>query len=211
MKLYGYWRSSSTWRVRIALAYKGINYESVPVHLVKGEQHYNELVIKNPMGQVPVLEVEVDKRLIHLSQSAAILQYLEETHPEPSLTPSSPLLRAQMRQVQELVNSGIQPLQNFSVLQHVREKLAHDPKQWAQHWIATGLQATVSKLAGRYAIGDNLSLADLYIVPQLYNARRFDVPLDAYPVLLRIEKQCESLPAFIAAHPSQQIDAPRDA
>src|SRR5688500_967126 len=175
MKLYGYWKSSCSWRVRIALGWKGVAWESIPVQLVKdgGQQHAAAYAARNPLRQVPWLEL-ADGR--GFGQSLAILEWLEDTHPEPPLLPADPFLRAQARQIAEGVNSGIQPLQNLAVLQHVKRELGADSDAWARHWIErgfAGLEAQVARTAGKFAIGDWPSFADVCLVPQLYNARRY--------------------------------------
>ncbi|MET0403350.1 MAG: maleylacetoacetate isomerase [Cystobacter sp.] len=212
MKLYGYWRSSCSWRVRIALNLKGLAYESVPVHLVKdgGAQHSAAYRALNPLGVVPTLEFTEAGTVHHLSQSLAILEYLEERHPSPALLPADPVLRARVRMLAEVVNSGIQPLQNLAVLQHVKGELKGDDKVWAARWIdrgLAGLQALAERSAGRYCVGDGVTFADVCLVPQLYGARRFGVDLAPYGVLTRIEEACASLPAFQAAHADRQPDA----
>lgn len=212
MKLYGYWRSSCSWRVRISLNLKGLSYEDVPVHLVKdgGEQHGEAHRARNPMRTVPTLEVTEGGRVHHLSQSLAILEYLEERHPSPALLPAEPLARARVRMLAEMVNSGIQPLQNLSVLQRLKGELRADEKAWSAYWIQRGLEAlqvAVQETAGTYCVGEAVSLADLCLVPQLYNARRFGVDLEPFGLLTRIESACAGLPAFQAAHPDRQPDA----
>ncbi|ATB43273.1 maleylacetoacetate isomerase [Cystobacter fuscus] len=212
MKLHGYWRSSSSWRVRIALNLKGLSYEYVPVHLVKdgGEQHSEAYRALNPLRTVPMLEFTEGGRVHHLSQSLAILEYLEERHPSPALLPADPLLRARVRMLSEVVNSGIQPLQNLSVLQRIKAEWKGDDKAWAAHWIDRGLgafQAMAQETAGRYCVGDSVSFADACLVPQLYSARRFGVDLQPYGLLTRVEAACASLPAFQAAHADRQPDA----
>ena len=208
MKLYGYWRSSSAWRVRIALEWKGLPWDNVPVHLVQGggQQHLPEHEARNPMRQVPVLELE-DGR--HLGQSVAIIEYLEERHPLPPLLPLDPVERAQVRQLVEIVNSGIQPMQNLFVLQRI-EALGGDKAAWARDAISRGLGALerlARPWAGQFLVGDQLSLAELFLVPQLYNARRFGCDLQAWPTLLDVESRCVGLPAFQRAHPDAQPDA----
>lgn len=210
MKLYGYWRSSASWRVRIALNLKGLGYEYVPVHLVRdgGEQHGAAHQARNPMRQVPVLEVPGGRMI---SQSLAILEYLEEVHPEPALLPADPLLRAKVRQIAETMNSGIQPLHNLAVLQHV-QSLGADSMAWGAHWVNRGLQAleaAVSEHAGRFCVGDQPTFADACLVPQLYAARRFDADLSLAPTLLRVEEACAALEAFQKAHADNQPDAQR--
>ena len=208
MKLYGYWRSSASWRVRIGLALKGVDVEHRSVHLVRdgGEQHGSEHLARNPMRQVPVLELDDGRQL---TQSLAILEYLDEQYPEPRLLPADPYLRARTRALTEVVNSGIQPLQNLAILQHLA-RLNVDRMAWGRHYIHQGLlnlQTMAEHTAGRFLVGDDVSLADIALVPQLYNARRFAVPLENLGLLLDIEARCESLEAFQAAHADQQADA----
>jgi maleylpyruvate isomerase len=212
VKLYNYWRSSCSWRVRIALHLKGLAYEYVPVHLVKdgGEQHTEAYRALNPMRTVPTLEVTEGGRVRHLGQSMAILEYLEERHPSPALLPADPWGRAHVRMLAELVNSGIQPLQNLSVLQRIKGELKGDDRAWAAYWIDRGLtafQTAVKETVGTYCHGDAVSFADICLVPQLYGARRFGVDLKPYELLTRIEAACASLPAFQAAHADRQPDA----
>lgn len=212
MKLYGYWRSSSAWRVRIALHHKQLSFENIPVHLVNdgGQQRKPEHTARNPMAQVPVLAVEHLGEEHHLSQSLAILEYLEETHPEPALLPRDPVQRAKARQLAEMVNSGIQPLQNLRVLVALQSTYGVDRLVWGRSVIADGLaavEAVAQHTSGAFLVGDTPSFADLCLVPQLYNARRFSVDLEPLPTLRAIEARCEALPAFAAAHPSQQPDA----
>ena len=212
MKLYSYWRSSCSWRVRIALNLKGLPYEYVPVHLVKdgGQQNSDAYRAINPMRTVPTLEVTEGGRVHRLAQSMAILEYLEERHPSPALLPADPFLRARCRMLSEMVNSGIQPLQNLSVLQRIKGELKGDDKAWCAYWIDRGLAAlheVALETGGTYCLGDTVSFADVFLVPQLYGARRFGVDLQPYPLLTRIEAACASLPAFQAAHADRQPDA----
>ncbi|HVJ14537.1 MAG TPA: maleylacetoacetate isomerase [Polyangiaceae bacterium] len=211
MKLYGYWRSSSAWRVRIALALKGVAYENVPVHLVRGggEQFHPEFAAFSPLSQVPVLEFEQGGKLERLTQSVAIVEYLDETIPEPPIMPRTPLERARCRELVELVNSGIQPLQNRHLLERVAQG-GIDSRSFAQEFIARGLsalEAHVRASARDTLLGSTLTLADIYLVPQMYNARRFAVALEAFPTLVRIDAGLASHPAFAAAHPDRQPDA----
>lgn len=220
MKLYGYWRSSSAWRVRIALAWKALPFEHRYVRLAPdtSQQYEDAFVTINPFSQVPVLELDDAPGdgggrggPRHLAQSMAILEYLEEQHPAPPLLPADPWLRGRARHLAEMVNAGIQPLQNASVLTHVKEALDGDSTAWARHFIARGLAAlekTASETAGKYLVRDDVSFADVYLVPQLYNARRFGVELAPYPTLVRVEAACATLPAFEVAHPDQQADKP---
>jgi maleylpyruvate isomerase len=213
VRLYTYWRSSCSWRVRIALHLKGLPFESAPVHLLKdgGEQNRDEYRQKNPLGTVPLLEWTEAGQVRRLSQSLAILGWLEERHPRPALLPDDPWLRARARMLAELVNSGIQPMQNTSVMQHLKGALGVDAQAWAAHWVVRGLtafQASASETAGRFCVGDAVSWADLCLVPQLYHARRFGVDLGPLGLLTRIEQACSQLPAFQAAHADRQPDTP---
>ena len=209
--LRSYWRSSCSWRVRIALNMKGLAFETLPVHLVKdgGEQHGDEHRQHNPMRELPVLVVDGQP----IAQSVAILEYLEETHPSPSLLPASPLDRARVRQMAEIINSGIQPVQNLRVMQRLgREFDVPKPEQvaWSKGWIEFGFDALyglVEQHSGLYAFGDSVTMVDLCLIPQLYNARRFAVDLEKYPLFLEIEQRLSQLPAFVDAHPDQQPDA----
>lgn len=213
MKLYGFWRSTATWRVRIALAWKGLEHAYQPVNLTAGagEQHSEAYAALNPMRQVPLLELaSQDGRLVRIAQSMAILEYLEERFPDPPLLPVDPLLRAQARQLSEMVNAGIQPLQNTGVQSHLRE-VGVDTRAWVQHWVGRGLSAletATAATAGRYCVGDAVSFADATLIPEMYFARRFHLSMDAYPTLTRIEAECAALPAFQRAHAEQQPDAP---
>lgn len=212
MKLYGYWRSTSTWRVRIGLHIKRLDYEYQPVNLVEGEQHRDSYRAISPAGTVPLLETDEDGRTIRLSQSMAILEYLEERHPDPPLLPEHPYLRARVRMLAEAINSGIQPLQNLIVLQHVESALKGDRKKWAHHWVDQGLRALqtmAEETAGSFLVGERPTLADAYLVPQLYAARRFGVDLAPFGLLLRVEAACSRVPAFEAAHADNQPDAVR--
>lgn len=212
MKLYGYYRSSAAYRIRIILNFKGIVWEYQPVGLHRGEQHGAGFRAVNPMGLVPVL-ADGDVRL---SQSPAIAEYLEEQYPSPPLMPRDPALRGQVRETQHLIGCDIHPLQNLRVLNHLRSTFAQDDagvEAWCRHWIAAGLTA-VEKLAadrstqGRFCIGDQASLADVWLIPQLYNARRFGLGLDPFPVIAGIDGHCATLEAVAAAHPAKQADAP---
>ncbi len=210
--LYHYWRSSSSWRVRFALHYKGIPYESRFVNLRAGEQGNEEHKRLSPLGVVPCLLVDGRP----LSESVAILEYLEEVAPEKPLLPKDPWARARVRQLVEFVNSGIQPLQNLAVLARVSSDEAVR-QSWARHYIERGLAAFEAALAsveaefgsGRYSLGNDVTLADIYLVPQVGSAARFGVPLDPYPRIRRIHAECTKLPAAIAATPENQPDAPK--
>lgn len=211
IRLYSYWRSTSSWRVRIGLALKGLSYEYAAVNLLEGEQFLDRHRARNPTGQVPVLEVEEGGRHLILTQSMAILEWLDERYPSRRLLPENPEARALVRSLAEQVNSGIQPLQNSAVLKMLKEKEPDYEKTWAHHFIDAGLVAlerAVAPLGSRFASGDEPGLADCYIVPQLYNARRFAVDLAPFQTLTRIEAACNALPPFEAARPERQPDAP---
>jgi maleylpyruvate isomerase len=213
LTLHGYWRSSATWRVRLGLGVKGLAYRVAPVHLVRdgGEHRKEEHLARNPLGQVPVLEVVDGDARFSLTQSLAILVWLEGRVPTPRLVPSDPLAAARTWQLAEIVNAGIQPLQNLSVLQ-AWDAAGVDSAGWARQVIARGLlamEAIAARTAGRCLVGDDVSLADICLVPQLYNARRFSLDLTPYPTLTRVDAALAALPAFEAAHPDRQPDAPR--
>jgi maleylpyruvate isomerase len=211
MKLWSYWRSSCSYRVRITLGLKGLDYECATVHILRdgGQQHQPGFGDLNPLRQVPVLEVEEGAGRLALVQSMAIIEYLEERFPSPPLLPSAPAERAHVRALAELVNSGIQPLQNTDTF---RELKLHgvDTQAWGRTFIAKGL-AALERLsaprAGAFLFGDQVSLGDVYLVPQLYNARRFSVGLADFPTLLRAEQSALALPAFQRAAPEAQPDA----
>jgi len=214
--LYSYWRSSSSWRVRLMLAAKGITYETIPVHLVRdgGEQHLPDFADYNPMRQLPYLLVKEDGDVVHgAAQSIAIMELLEELVPEPALFPADPFGRARTRQLAELVNSGIQPLQNLAVIQHLRDNLNVDARAFCRHWIDRGLHAYQESLPeddSTFSIGDTPTIADFCLVPQLYNARRFKLDMSQFPRLLAIEEAVEALD-YAAAHPDSQPDFDPDA
>jgi maleylpyruvate isomerase len=212
LRLYTFWRSSSAWRVRIGLGLKGLGHELAPVNLAKGEQFADPHRARSPLAQVPVLEVEDAGRTLRLVQSMAILEWLEERFPEPPLLPRDPDDRARVRALAEHVNSGTQPLQNALVLKMLREKAPGWELEWARFHIARGLEglerAVNDGQAGRFCHGDAPGLADCYLVPQLYNARRYSVDVSPYRTLLRIDEACAAHPAFQAAHADRQPDAP---
>jgi maleylpyruvate isomerase len=211
VKLYTYWRSSSSYRVRIALNHKGLRYESVAVQLTRGEQRESAHRQRSPMGTVPVLEVDHDGRTYFLSQSVAIVEYLEDRWPVPPLFPSSPIERAAVRTLVETINSGIQPFHNLATLEYVKDSLGGSPKAWAEHFILPGLEAVeqlARRSAGRFLVGDVFTWADCCLVPQLYAARRFaSFGSVDFPSLTRVEEACLSLSAVQAARPEAQADA----
>jgi maleylpyruvate isomerase len=213
MKLYTYFRSSAAYRVRIALNLKGLAYESLPRHLLRdgGEHRQSEFLRLNPQGLVPVLEDNGSA----LTQSLAIIEYLEETHPEPALLPHAPLQRARVRALALAIACDIHPLNNLRVLNYLRAPLGLDKVSvdaWYRHWIACGftaLEEAAERMAsdGRHLVGTAVTLADVCLVPQMYNARRFGCELGPYPTLRTISAHLESLPAFARAAPEAQPDA----
>jgi maleylpyruvate isomerase len=210
--LYTYFRSSASYRVRIALNLKGLSARYVPIHLTRGggEQFTRDFGALNPLALVPVLN-EGDVRL---TQSLAILEYLDERYPSPPLLPASIEDRARVRQLALTVVCEIHPLNNLRVLKYLTGTLGLTEEAkvaWIQHWIKLGFEAFevelgTSKSRGRFCFGDSPTIADCCLVPQLFNAQRFNVDLSAFPMLLAIHRGCEALPAFQAAHPSRQSD-----
>jgi maleylpyruvate isomerase len=213
LRLYNYFRSSASYRVRIALHLKGLPFEYVPVHLVKdgGEQHGAAHRARNPMAQVPTLELELGGQRRMIAQSMAILELLEELHPSPALLPKDPFLRARARELAEAVNAGIQPHQNLAIRKRLDALEAGLGTPNSRHFNELGLSALeerVQETAGRFCIGDSPTFADLCLVPQIFSARGLEIDVDAkYPTLARIDRACAALPAFAAAHPSAQPDA----
>ena len=206
MKLYNYFRSSASFRVRIALALKGLAYEYVPVHLAKGEHRQAAYAEVSADQLVPMLELDDGTRL---SQSMAIIEYLDEVHPEPALLPRDALGRARVRALAQSVACEIHPVNNLRVLQYLSRtlKVGEEAKNtWYRHWVRTGLEAferqLVQQPAGRYCFGDTPTLADCLLVPQIFNARRFDTPLDSLPRTMAAFDACMALPAFQQAQPS---------
>lgn len=203
--LYHYWRSSCSWRVRWVLAHKQISYQSVPINLLKNEQQSPEYLAKNPQGFVPCLEV--DGRI--LCESPAIIEWLEESYPQMPLLPRDPWARAQAREIASIIATGIQPLQNLKAQrQHTSEPEAREA--WARHWIETGMLLLENKLrdrSGLYCVGDDLSLADIFLIPQVYNALRYQVPMENFPRVSAIYQLCLSIPACEAAAPHRQEGA----
>ncbi|MFQ6573231.1 maleylacetoacetate isomerase [Pseudomonas sp. UM16] len=208
MDLFNYYRSTSSYRVRIALALKQLEYQYVPVNLLKGEQGQSDFLGLNPQGRVPALRIDSGELLV---QSPAIIEYLEEVYPQPALLPEEPVLRAQVRGVAALIGCDVHPLHNVSVLKQLRE-LGHDEdqvNQWIAHWISQGL-AAVEQLIGDegFCFGEEPGLADVYLIPQLYAAERFTISLGDYPRIRRVAALAEQHSAFIQAHPSRQPDTP---
>ena len=209
MQLYTYWRSSAAYRVRIALNLKGLDYQSVPINLVESEHRKEDYLATNPQGLVPALTHEQAL----LTQSMAIIEYLEETQPLPALLPGNALERARVRAFSQAIACDMHPLCNLRVLRYLKRNLGKEQQDidtWYLHWMEAGFQG-LEKLAhasaGRYFFGDSVSLADICLVPQIYNARRFKFDMSIYPTLFRIDEALCSLDAFQAARPENQADA----
>lgn len=210
MRLYTYWRSSAAYRVRIALHWKGLPFETVSKHLGKGEQRGADYLGVNPQGFVPALEAGGEV----LGQSLAIVEYLDEIRPSPPLLPPDPIGRARVRSMALSIACDIHPLNNLRVLNYLKGPLAQPQAAvdaWYRHWVTEGFRSLES-LAQRYGdrahlYGSSVTLADVCLVPQLYNARRFDVDLAPFPALVAIGQALETLPAFVAARPEVQPDA----
>ncbi|MCG8426258.1 MAG: maleylacetoacetate isomerase [Chromatiales bacterium] len=212
-RLYSYFRSSAAYRVRIALNLKGLEHEIVPVHLLRngGEQNLPDYTAKNPLALVPTLEHDG----LNLIQSLAILEYLEETRPTPALLPDQAAARARVRALAQTIACEIHPLNNLRVLDHLVNELGQDSDSklaWYRHWINDGFIGLEKLLAnspetGRFCHGDTPTLADCCLVPQVYNAKRFNCPLDDFPTIQRINAACNELEAFRLAAPEQQPDA----
>lgn len=214
-KLYTYFRSSAAYRVRIALNLKGLPYEAVPVHLIKdgGQQKHPPYLAKNPQGLVPALELD-DGTV--LTQSLAIIEYLDDSCPQgTALLPPDAAGRARVRAMSQAIACDIHPVNNLRVLQYLGQQLGASQEQkdaWYRHWISVGLQGVESMLAGSRATGvfchgNTPGMADCCLVPQVFNARRFNCPLDEFPTIRRIAQACETLPAFEQAAPMHQPDA----
>lgn len=214
LTLHTYFRSSASYRVRIALELKSLTYESVPVHLVRsdGEQHSTSFAALNPAQLVPVLSHDG----ITLTQSMAIIEYLEETHSTPALLPGGAASRARIRSIAQSIACEIHPLNNLRVLQRLESDAGMDKdarNRWYAHWVTEGfsaLEATLGSSAetGRFCHGDSPTMADCCLVPQIYNAERFAVSIEPYPILQRINTACLQLQAFQRAAPEAQADAP---
>jgi len=209
MILHGYWRSSAAYRVRIVLALKGLIYDQSAHDLRLNEQKTTDYLALNPQGLVPALEV--DGQVV--TQSAAILEWLEETYPRPALLPADALDRARVRAMAALIASDIHPLNNLRVLKRLGEDFALDQAgidAWAGHWIAPGfdaLEVLVTRDGAGWCFGDTPTLADCYLVPQLYSARRFNLDLTPWPTLVAVEARAGVHSAFVSAHPDRQPDA----
>jgi maleylacetoacetate isomerase len=210
LKLYGYFRSSAAYRVRIALNFKGIDVEHVAVHLLKdgGQQRRADYIELNPQAIVPTLELDDGTRI---TQSLAIIEYLDTVYPTPKLVPLEPVSAAKVRAASLAIACEIHPLSNLRVLNYLRRKLAHGQKDvdaWYRYWVLEGLNAVESLLPGDdFCFGSQPTLADCCLIPQMFNARRFSVPVDHLHKILEVERSCQKIDAFAAAHPSRQPDA----
>lgn len=212
MKLIGYFRSSAAYRVRIALNLKGIAVEHASRHLRKGEQRAPDYAAINPQKLVPALVLDSGEVL---TQSLAILEYLEETHPQPPLLPKDPVGRARVRALALIPTADIHPIQNLRVMAYLREKFGQTEESafaWSRHWIETGFDAYEASIAndprtGAFSHGDQPTMADLCLIPQVFNAARFKADMKRYPTIQRIYDTCMKLPAFDAAQPAKQPDA----
>lgn len=213
LTLHGYWRSSASYRVRIALNLKRLKWDHVGVHLVEagGMQNKSEFATLNPQKLVPVLVVDG----VSLTQSMSIMEYVDEQYPEPPLLPKNAVERAYVRSLCEAIACEIHPLNNLRVLTYLTSTMQvseHAKADWYQHWVKLGFEAvetmlSKSSFAGDFCAGDAPGMADCCLIPQVYNARRFNVPMDLYPQIQRIEKTCLTLPAFKNASPENQPDA----
>ena len=208
--LHNYWRSSASQRVRIALGLKGLAYEYVVVNITKAQQFADAYRTHNPMAQVPTLEItEADGTRHAFVQSLPIIEYLEERFPEPAILPRDPVLRHRARALAELVNSGIQPLQNLTTTNAVKG-LGGEITAWVKPFIADGLAAyarLAADVAGTFSVGDAPSIADCCLIPQLASARRFGVDYQHHTLLVALEERCLAHPAFATSIPDQQPDA----
>lgn len=210
MKLFGYWRSSATYRVRIALALKNLDYEYQPVNLLEGQQKSEAYLARNPQGLVPALETD-DGAV--LTQSLAIIAYLEETFPEPSLMPDGAAARANARSIALTLASEAQPFMNLRIQQYLKNDVGLDDagvKAWLNKWPGGAMAAvekTLARTAGDYCIGDTPGLADCFLVPQFFGASRFGVDVSGFSKMKEIYERCQKHPAFIKAHPENQPDA----
>lgn len=212
MILYNYFRSSTSYRVRLAMNVKGLDFEYKPINLLKGEQRSPEYLKINPLGGVPTL--------IHngklIPESFAIMEYLDEVFPEPALFPKDAYLKARIRQVCEVINSFMHPMGNLKTLQYMEKHHGYAQEQkeeWFKHWATQGLQTletTLKEFAGTYSFGDQVTMADLFLVPQLVTCQRFKMDLSPYPTLVKISENCNKLEAFQKAHPFKQIDTPEE-
>jgi maleylpyruvate isomerase len=213
MKLYTYFRSSAAYRVRIALNLKGLQYEAIPVHLLRdgGEQLQEKYRSINPSGLVPAFQDDY----ITLTQSMAILEYLEDAYPQVPIMPKDATERARVRELAQIIACDIHPVNNLRVLRYLKHELGVSEEQkneWYRHWLVSGLEVLEKHLArdpsaGPLCHGHTPTIADCLLVPQVFNAQRYNIDVSVYPNIARINAQCVKIPAFVAAHPSNQPDA----
>nr|BFD65362.1 maleylacetoacetate isomerase [Bdellovibrio sp. HAGR004] len=212
MVLYNYFRSSTSYRVRLALHYKGLQFEYKPINLLKGEQLSADYKRINPLGGVPTLVH--DGKII--PESFAIMEYLDEVFPQNPLFPQDAYTKARIRQVCEVINSFMHPMANLKTLKYMETKHGYDQNQkdeWAQHWINQGLEVletTLKEFSGTYSFGNEITMADLFLIPQLLTSQRYKVDISKYPTLVKINENCLKLESFQKAHPFAQIDTPEE-
>ena len=214
LQLYGYYRSSAAYRVRIALEWKQLDWKYLPINLLKGDQKQETYLQVNPQGLVPALATAEGT----ITQSLAIIEYLEDTHPELSLLPSKAIDRAHVRSMAYQIAMEIHPLNNPRITQFLTSKMdvtEAEKLHWYHHWVDVGFTAlerrlTLSESNGRFCFGDSVSLADICLIPQVYNALRFNCPLQNYPTICAIYDHCHRIPAFVSASPETQPDYPAE-
>ncbi|ARN75252.1 maleylacetoacetate isomerase [Oceanicoccus sagamiensis] len=211
LQLYSYYRSSAAYRVRIALALKGLAFESIPVNLLEQENYRQSYLDKNPQGLVPALDIGGQI----LNQSLAIMEYLEEVNPKPALLPADPIERAQIRSLAYEVAIDIHPINNLRIINFLTSEWQHSESnkfEWLHHWMTTGFAAIENRLQqgsqGQFCFGDTVTLADICLIPQVYNAHRFECPMDDFPLINAIVSHCNTLDAFKRAAPEAQPDSP---
>lgn len=210
MELFSYFRSSAAFRVRLALNLKGINYTITPISLIKGEEKSEDYLAINLQGFVPALRLDNGQVL---TQSQAIIEYLEETYPEKPLYSTDPIIKAEQRALAAIVACDIHPLNNLRVLSYLEQKFGagtDEKDAWYRYWIKQGfdvIEALLQQHAGRFTWGDTPSVGDVFLLPQTFNALRFNVPMDAYPTIMSIYNNCLEVPEIVAATPAQQVDA----
>lgn len=213
MKLFSYFRSTAAYRVRIALGLKGVDHDIVSINLSAGEQRSEAYLKNNPQGLVPALLLDCGSVI---AQSTAILEWLEESHPNPALYPAAALARAQQRALCQHIACDIHPLNNLRVLRYLEHELEQTPEQvsqWYAHWIQQGftaLEDAVAKQSGPFSLGESPGMLEVFLIPQLFNARRFNVSIDAFPSLQALDERCQTLTAFAGAHPLAQPDTPEE-
>ena len=211
--LYSYWRSSCSYRVRIALNLKNIKYDIKPINLLKSEQTSDEYIEKNPLRRIPCLELELKNingktERVFIKESISICEFLEEIYPETNLLPHDPIAKAQVRSIMSHIASNIHPIQNLMVMKRI-EEIGYSKLEWAKEWITKGLEdleKILIETKGKYCFNDTITLADAFLIPQLYNARRFDVDLEKFPIISEIEANLKDVDAFRLAAPENQLD-----